>query len=449
MKLKYVLLLADTIATITNEPKRVFAHFMVGDAAAMTRDQWETDIKLAKDAHIDGFALNIAPQDSYTNYVLLRAYEAATAVGDFTLFLSFDYLSGGPWPADRVIRLINAFKGNPAQFKYENKPVVSTFEGVNNVNDWYGIKNATGCFFIPSWTSLGPNGLQGVMGVIDGAFSWDAWPEGAHSKSIDSDVAYMSVLGNKPYMMPVSPWFYANLPQWNKNWLWRGDDLWYERWQQVIKLQPQFVEIISWNDYGESHYIGPIYPPGIPSGAERYVVGCPHDAWRVLLPAYIDAYKSNRGIRIGKDASQTTHGSNHLPVGVISGVQNLIDVITYWYRLNHSTPGDTGGTTGNNPQQGQAALSPGLVSQDKIFTSIFVTEPSEILVQIGDNPPTRLLAYFAGINHYSVPFENYTGPVKITVLRNGAVVVSTTGPPITQLSPGSLINWNAYVGSSL
>jgi hypothetical protein len=26
-----------------------------------------------------------------------------------------------------------------------------------------------------------------------------------------------------PFQMPVSPWFYTNLPGYNKNWLWRGE----------------------------------------------------------------------------------------------------------------------------------------------------------------------------------------------------------------------------------
>ena len=40
--------------------------------------------------------------------------------------------------------------------------------------------------------------------------------------------------------------------------MWSGDSLWYDRWQQIWTVQPEFVEIISWNDYGESHYIGPL-----------------------------------------------------------------------------------------------------------------------------------------------------------------------------------------------
>jgi hypothetical protein len=59
-------------------------------------------------------------------------------------------------------------------------------------------------------------------------------------------------------MMPISLWFFTNLPGFHKNWLWRGGSLWYDRWVQANYLQPEFINIISWNDYGESHYIGPL-----------------------------------------------------------------------------------------------------------------------------------------------------------------------------------------------
>lgn len=64
------------------------------------------------------------------------------------------------------------------------------------------------------------------------------------------DASYYDFLGSKPYMITVSPWFYTNLPGYSKNWLWRGDDLWFQYWQQVISLdrQPDYVQIISWND---------------------------------------------------------------------------------------------------------------------------------------------------------------------------------------------------------
>jgi hypothetical protein len=88
-------------------------------------------------------------------------------------------------------------------------------------------------------------------------------------------------------MMPVSPWFYTNMPDYNKNWLWRGDNLWYQRWMQVWYLQPEFFEIISWNDFGESHYIGPLddrqYSPFVTGKAPfNYAKDMPHDGWRDL-----------------------------------------------------------------------------------------------------------------------------------------------------------------------
>ena len=57
-------------------------------------------------------------------------------------------------------------------------------------------------------------------------------------------------------MMVVSPWFYTNLPQYKKNWMWPDKLMltWADRWTQVLTLQPQqpdYVEIISWNDFGE------------------------------------------------------------------------------------------------------------------------------------------------------------------------------------------------------
>lgn len=73
------------------------------------------------------------------------------------------------------------------------------------------------------------------------------------------DESYREFLKGKTYMMGISPWFYTNMPGFRKNWLWRGDDLWFDRWQQLLSMkrenQPEYVQIITWNDWGESHYM--------------------------------------------------------------------------------------------------------------------------------------------------------------------------------------------------
>ncbi|PWY79592.1 hypothetical protein BO70DRAFT_371662 [Aspergillus heteromorphus CBS 117.55] len=407
-----LLLLVGAPAVAATVPQHVFAHFIVGNADAMNSTQWESDITEARAAHIDGFALNIAMNCDYNDAVLEKAYAAAEKVGNFTLFLSFDYESDGAWPADQVISTINEYKSRTAQHYYQGKPLVSTFAGSANAGDWSSIKSATGCFFVPSWTDLGQTGIQEYVDTIDGFFSWDAWPVGATNKTTVSDVAWMDALPGKAYMMPISPWFYTNLPQWSKNWLWRGDDLWHTRWEQAAELQPAFVEIITWNDYGEAHYIGPIHEAGLPTGSASYVMGNPHDAWRTLLPHYIDAYRGG------------VNGSNSTSL-------SYDDKVVYWYHVNPSDAGSANGTTGNNPSMGETAMNPGLLAQDMVFVTALVNSTSQVYVQIGSSEPTVLQAT-GGLNQYSVPFNGQTGAVQVSIRRNGKQVVSATGREITE-----------------
>ena len=406
----------------------------------MSPTDWASDLALAKAAKIDGFAMNVAAGDPNTDTVLAAAYAAAETAGDFKMFLSFDYLSMGAWDAGHVTNKINQYKSSPAQFNYQGKPLVSTFEGVGNTGDWAGIKSATGCFFVPDWSSLGPKGFAHHLHTVDGAFSWDAWPEGAADKTAEADEAWMKMLGGKTFMMPVSPWFYTNMPNWDKNWLWRGDDLWSDRWQDVVRLQPPLVEILSWNDFGESHYIGPIHPGAVPDGAE-YVANMPHEAWLKFLPHYIAAYKS------GNTTTATTTSLD---------AAESEEAITYWYKLNPGDSGLTGGTTGNNPNQGQPAIPPQLVSQDKVFISVLVARPSTVSITIGyggggggsGGQPTLLRAKSSGINHFSVPMRGQVGAVRIAVEREGREIVAAVGPEITHACRNGRVNWNAYVGSS-
>lgn len=131
-------------------------------------------------------------------------------------------------------------------FKVDNKPMVSTFEGVQNIPDWaYGgpIRNGVGdaLHFVPDWSSLGPNGIKQYLDHIEGAFSWDMWPEGPNDMDIGTDAAWQAALGDKDYMMGVSPWFFRSA-QGGKNWVWKGDDLWTQRWNQTKTVKPRFVQ---------------------------------------------------------------------------------------------------------------------------------------------------------------------------------------------------------------
>lgn len=115
----------------------------------------------------------------------------------------------------------------------------------------------------------------------------------------------------------------------DKNWLWRGDDLWFQRWQQAISLdrKPDYIQIISWNDFGESHYIGPLddrqYEAfGRGRAPYNYVEDMPHDGWRETLNYYISMYKEG---------------------SALLNEERLVS----WFRIHKNGICSDGGTTGN------------------------------------------------------------------------------------------------------
>ncbi|KAK4170847.1 glycosyl hydrolase family 71-domain-containing protein [Triangularia setosa] len=101
--------------------KAVFAHFMVSNAANYTVEDWEYDIQLAKDAHIDAFALNMAYNEGTDSVSIARAFVAAESK-NFKLFFSFDYAGRGPWPRAAVMSTILNYKDRSAHFRYNGQP---------------------------------------------------------------------------------------------------------------------------------------------------------------------------------------------------------------------------------------------------------------------------------------------------------------------------------------
>jgi hypothetical protein len=152
----------------------------------------------------------------------------------------------------------------------------------------------------------------------------------------------------------------------------------------------------------------------------------PHDAWREFLPSYIAAYKAGNktSVSVPKDA------------------------VVFWYRPNPNRSGGNGGTTGNNPEQGQQAMDPALLAEDKIYLSAMVKAASQVTVQIGEAPVMTLQASHAGISTFEIPFNGQTGNTTFSIIRNGRTVANATGPAITVQCFGGNVNWNAVVGSS-
>jgi hypothetical protein len=215
----------------------------------------------------------------------------------------------------------------------------------------------------------------------------------------------------------------------------RGDNLWFDRWNEVNYIQPEWVEIISWNDWGESHYIGPIRNDGVldvmtkGKAPYNFVANMPHDGWRKHLPFVIDMY-----------------------------VQNLTyftqESMVYWYRPNPATACSDGSTTGNTASQLEIEFPASQVMQDRIFYSVLLNSDAQVLVSIGGTTQTGTWTQMPdagiGLYHGSVPFNGQTGVVTVQVIRNGNTIMTSTGHSITTdcSANANLANWNAWVGSA-
>ncbi|KAK4170478.1 glycoside hydrolase [Cladorrhinum sp. PSN259] len=437
--MKFLLALASVAFPTAHAAKEVFAHMIVGNLPQFTLSDWEGDIKLAKEASIDAFVLNIGAQDPSNANTLDLAFQAANSAG-FKLFFSFDYAAQGPWPKDQVIALLDKFGADPAYFKHDgSRPFVSTFEGPANAEDWIEIKETTKAFFVPDWSSRNPaDAVNLAGGVADGLFSFDSWPTGDTNATVASlDKPFVDALGEKLFMMPVSPWFYTNLPGLEKNWIWRGDELWETRWDNVMEVQPDFVQILTWNDFGESHYIGPVHDNQLElfntfKAPINYVQGMSHDGWRKFLPFYVQQYKNG----------------GQVPAEVTEGVMA-------YYRTAPALACPSGGTTGNrNKDFGETEVGPETLVEDAIFFNALLSSDEGVEVQVSIGGQTLQGASFTGfpaagkgtpgIYRGSVPMGSNTGDVVVTVSRGGQVVATAEGgKPIAASCESNIQNWNA------
>lgn len=182
--------------------------------------------------------------------------------------------------------------------------------------------------------------------------------------------------------------------------------------------------VVTWNDWGEAHYIGPFHSDSeVPDGSLQYVENMPHDSYRDFLPYYIATFKGT-DFDISRDQMQ------------------------FWYRLAPAAGGSTCGVEGNDSDEGQTEVDPNTIVQDKVFFSALLTSSATVEVQIGSNTAVSYDGV-AGLNHWNQDFNGQTGAVKFSIIRDGATVNSTTGAEITSSTnlTSGCTNYNTWVGS--
>lgn len=408
----------------SNAEKKIWAHHMVGNTYPYVYSDWVTDIQLAQSAGIDGFVLNLGPDD-WQPARIADAYRAAQTLGtNFKLLLSFDMSA---FDCTSTVRLglfqnyVSTYLPHPNAATYGGKPALSTFGGEwctfgqSSVNaGWQAVlgsrRNTT--YFMPAYTpGDGPRSLNTFD--IDAEINWgSAWPTGNTDLTSENDKFWLSY--PKKYIATVSPMFFSHFP-W-KNWQYRGDNFLYsQRWEMLLGMRDQIdqVEIISWNDYGESHYIGPIkgdQPPQ--SKVWTMNPDFDHTAYLSLQAFYSQAWKT------GQWPSVTTEKA--------------------WLTTRPHTKSATA-------SDDQVAIPTGSdLTQDFFYAQVHLV--ADALIVMSTNSFGQTFLGKAGVNRLQFPLEVGSG-ILLSVLR-GNVPVINLSPSFTFSSSPAQYNFNYYVWQS-
>ncbi|KAN0087472.1 glycoside hydrolase family 71 protein [Tylopilus felleus] len=431
--------------------KYVVAHFMVGNTYPYTQQNWLSDILLAHQSGIDGFALNVG-SDSWQPQQVANAYQAAQQSGTgFKLFLSFDMTSlpcNGASDAATLRNYITTYASHPNQLIYNGRVFASAFSGescqfgqssVQSGWQTQFLQQLTGknaVFFVPSFF-VDTSDFQSFNGVANGMFNWNGgWPIQVTASLLPNfgasalgslaqyvgvtttDEEYISALApmGGAYMAPISPWFFTHYsPQtYNKNWIYLSDDhLYATRWEYLIGIRDQLdiAQIISWNDFGESHYIGPI--EGAQPNSQAWVNGFDHTGWLNMTSYYATAFKTGTYPTISKDQ------------------------IFMWSRPHpaFATAPDPVGPPANYQ-----------ITADKIWVVVFATSSATVTLSTSSTI-SQTFNVAAGVTKLSLSISP-GGFMKAVLERNGLTIINLQPQNFTFNPSPPSYNFNAFVVSS-
>ncbi|OOQ88222.1 putative glucan endo-1,3-alpha-glucosidase agn1 precursor [Penicillium brasilianum] len=419
-----------TTAVQSTATRAVFAHYMVG---SMTSDEAVTDIQDAMNAGFDGFALNthtISSSDTWNTDALNYLFTAATGT-NFKLFISFDM----SWGLDvtQLAAFLAPYASKDAYYTVNGQAFISTYTGgtisnsawksglIDPLTSTYGINP----YFVPNFGDFSgyPTGVFSAYPILNGVFSWEsAWPSPGTtpvnvSDTVDSAALQEARAAGKTYMMPLSSFQFKYLGS-GQDWYRIGEVNLPERMGQALQLQPDFVEVITWNDAGESHYVGDVWQEQIAGSAiGKYSDGFDHKGWLQMITPFIQAFKAG-ATSISQIATPSTK-----PVG------------TLWYRTVLTSASCSSSIS--NYQSARDTVNFGVILPSTGYT-----------INVYSN--SNLIGTFAGqkgLNYNSVLGLTAGSGQMIEVLdSSNKVVTSATGTKsVLAESSDATCNWNYEV----
>jgi glucan endo-1,3-alpha-glucosidase len=408
----------------SNSPKRhyVFAHYMVCFAARGERvDDYKREIQEAQAAGIDGFALNCGAWHNESHYPrrAQAIYQAAEELGTgFKLFFSVDFagLKGHP-PGEfesYVLDMVKTYGRHPNQLQKDGRTVVSTFAGESGIawkKDILAPLKAAGydVFLVPFFyprpavTELPDEAAvrehyRNWAELVDGMFYFGG--AGTAAQLAASNAAYAKVLREtgKVCMCSFSPMYWGTVQRDRRYYETCGGEGVELQWKSILQQQPDWVEIVTWNDFNES-YICPIATPE-PSDGSRPAQS---------VPSYLKSRSSHAGyLELSRYYMEWYKTGRQPPLG---------DALFYFYRVH---PKDAVAAEDRPVRTFHGPV------EDVLYVTTMMTAPAELRVISGGTTSVQPLA--AGIRHLRIPFS--CGAQQFAVYRGGNCLLAKKGEPI-------------------
>ena len=394
-------------------PHYVFAHYMVcysdyGQSIA----GYEHDIQDAQAAGIDGFALDVGdyddPAQTYYNTNIFLMYAAAEQLSNgFKLFFSVDMGDN----TNAIVDMIHTYANRTNSFHYQGRLVVSSFCGnggfwTNGVFQPLQALGVSNLFFIPFFAiesgynyyteSAGASNLLVEYNFLNGMFDFAC--------GLPNDINYINASycqactnAGKLFMAGCSPSYWGDVQTSTGRTYFesQGGEGAILQWNWIIQNQPDWVEIVTWNDFNEDTYVSPIMNPEQYEGSVITPHRYSHAGYLALFEHYIPWYKTGVEPPVNQDS------------------------IYYFYRT-HST-----NAVASNTNDVPVSVYMGNV-QDVIYTTTFLTSPAQLVVASGNTLTTNTVP--AGISSQRTPFA--PGAQTFTLVRGGRTAITLQGPNI-------------------
>jgi glucan endo-1,3-alpha-glucosidase len=187
-----------------------------------------------------------------------------------------------------------------------------------------------------------------------------------------------------------------------------------KRWEAIISNRDQYdiIQILTWNDYGESHYVGPI--KGALPNSEAWTIGFNHTAFLDVHKFYAEAFKTGTFPEITEDR------------------------LVIWSRPHAAL------ATASDDRVGPPKNFD--LFQDNVWALAITSAPGKVTLETS---PTNSKSFdvLRGVTKLAIrisPGDTMKGSIE----RNGQKVVEVTAPGFTFQGNPNTFNYNYFVAGA-